>query len=390
MTHQVKDACQALGLTLHDHLIIGRRASSAFGRRLSLGQSRPRSGSAPGCRNAKVRNQPQLDPAVQMPPDGGFVTGHRQGLAKAFDGAGRLSSARSGAIAASSCTTLAARSSDRARLAGAAAPEPSENPASTMRSLRNCAGGDQLRQIGQIVAARWRPASTCRPRTGRSATAGRPRPSGSNQPLEVGQGHVLSRALDRVDQAQPVLGHRSGAWQSGRCNRLASDHLLRDGCCAETPGIRGSSAAERRLGVRSSDGQGQRVVLGLDGKRGRQQRKAAAVGQGDARGPGRILARPVIAMAQGSRRDRLGQTGPGRDAGRRWRPVSPSRADRASCMSSARVAARAGRSGMSGPPICRPVRHLSCQDALPGSIVEISGVGLSGATMAAKASIARA
>ena len=30
MTHQVKDACEALGLTLHDHLIIGKSRELSF------------------------------------------------------------------------------------------------------------------------------------------------------------------------------------------------------------------------------------------------------------------------------------------------------------------------------------------------------------------------
>jgi DNA repair protein RadC len=30
MTSQVKDACQALGLTLHDHLIIGKERELSF------------------------------------------------------------------------------------------------------------------------------------------------------------------------------------------------------------------------------------------------------------------------------------------------------------------------------------------------------------------------
>lgn len=30
MTHQVKDACDALGLTLHDHLIIGKSRELSF------------------------------------------------------------------------------------------------------------------------------------------------------------------------------------------------------------------------------------------------------------------------------------------------------------------------------------------------------------------------
>ena len=30
MTHQVKDACEALGLKLHDHLIIGKSRELSF------------------------------------------------------------------------------------------------------------------------------------------------------------------------------------------------------------------------------------------------------------------------------------------------------------------------------------------------------------------------
>ena len=30
MTHQVKDACEALGLVLHDHLIIGKSRELSF------------------------------------------------------------------------------------------------------------------------------------------------------------------------------------------------------------------------------------------------------------------------------------------------------------------------------------------------------------------------
>ena len=190
MTEQIKPLADgALGLTLHDHIIIGKSAELSFRAEGYVIDS---------------LTHPDLDPPVHLPAPGAVVTGHRHRLAKGLDlqpdpiqigGLGRR-------VTASTRTASARRSGDLqigiGRSVAVAEPHKNQPP----RVIK-----PHLHRPGQLLHVR--PRLRIQPR--------RPglEPEGGRQPLERRQErhHPL-----QLFQAQPRFPRRLGQWrwQTGR------------------------------------------------------------------------------------------------------------------------------------------------------------------------------